>query len=107
MVGILKLSDNHEASLTAYVKDLSEGGIGFAIKRDHNHKIIPGNRLTIKKIQGSEDLGFINNIKIKVAWVRDFDGLEYVGFGCEFFGLPQTSREKIRNYVKILTKLGT
>lgn len=107
LVGILKLSDYHEASLTADVKDLSEGGIGFALKRDLNHKIVPGNRLTIKKIQGTDHLGFINNLKMKVIWILDIDELEYVGFGCEFLGMPQAAREKIRNYVKAWAKSGT
>jgi len=100
LTGILKLSDNREAFLTAFVKDLSEGGLGFAVKRDQKNKIIAGSQLTIKKIRGSEHLGFITDLKLEVIWVLDFDGLEHVGFGCRFLDMPQAFREKIRNYVK-------
>jgi len=56
LAGILKLSDNHEEFLTAFVKDLSEGGLGFAVKKDQKNKIITGSQLTLKKILGSEHL---------------------------------------------------
>ena len=52
LAGILKLSDNHEVFLTAFIKDLSEGGLGFAVKRDQKNKIVTGSQLTIKKIRG-------------------------------------------------------
>jgi len=56
LAGILKLSDNHEVFLTAFIKDLSEGGLGFAVKKDQKNKIITGSQLTLKKILGSEHL---------------------------------------------------
>ena len=100
LAGILKLSDNHEKLLNVTVKDLSENGVGFAVKRDEKSKIIGGSQLTIQKIQGSESLGFITEVKLEVIWVLDCDELEYVGFGCRFLDMPQALREKIRNYVK-------
>ena len=98
--GILKFSDNHERLFTATVKDLSEGGIGFAVKRDKKNKIIEGSQLTLQKIQGSEHLGFLTDLKLEVIWVFECDEFEHVGFGCRFLDMPQTLREKIRNYVK-------
>jgi c-di-GMP-binding flagellar brake protein YcgR len=100
LAGILKLSDNHEVFLTAFIKDLSEGGLGFAVKRDQKNKIIAGSQLTIKKIRGSEHLTFITDLKLEVIWVLDCDKLEHVGIGCRFLDIPQAVREKIRNYVK-------
>ncbi len=100
LTGILKLSDNHEEFLTVFVKDLSEVGLGFAVKRDQKDKIITGSQLTLKKIQGSEHLGFITDWKLEVIWVLDCDELENVGFGCRFLDMPQAVREKIRDHVK-------
>ena len=99
LAGILKLSDNHEEFLTVFVKDLSEVGLGFAVKRDQKDKIITGSQLTLKKIQGSEHLGFITDWKLEVIWVLDCDELEYVGFGCRFLDSTQAFKEKIRNCV--------
>ena len=100
LAGILKLSDNHEVFLTAFIKDLSESGLGFAVKRDQKNKIITGSQLTLKKIRGSEHLTFITDLKLEVMWVLDCDELKNVGIGCRFLDIPQAGREKIRNYVK-------
>ena len=100
LAGILRLSDNHEVFLTAIIKDLSEGGLGFAVKRDQNNKIITGSQLTLKNIRGSEHLTFMTDLKLEVMWVLDCDELKNVGIGCRFLDIPQAGREKIRNYVK-------
>jgi len=100
LTGILKFSGNHEVFLTAFIKDLSEGGLGFAVKRDQKNKIITGSQLTIKKIRGSKHLDFITDLNLEVIWVFDCDELEHVGFGCRFLDMPKAFREKIRNYVK-------
>jgi c-di-GMP-binding flagellar brake protein YcgR len=100
LTGILRLSDNHETFLTAIVKDLSEVGLGFAVKRDQKNKIITGSQFTIKKIQGTEHLGFMTDLKLEVIWVLDCEKLKHVGIGCRFLDIPQAVREKIRNYVK-------
>ena len=100
LAAILKISDNHEEFLTVFVKDLSEVGLGFAVKRDQKDKIITGSQLTLKKIRGSEHLGFITDWKLEVLWVLDCDELEHVGFGCRFLDMPQAVREKIRDHVK-------
>ena len=39
---ILKFCDGHEEFLTVIVKDLSEGGLGFAVKKDQKEKIVTG-----------------------------------------------------------------
>jgi len=100
LAGILKLSDNHEVFLTAIIKDLSEGGLGFAVKRDQNNKIIAGSQLTLKNIRGSEHLTFMTDLKLEVMWVLDSGKLKNVGIGCRFLDIPQAVKEKIREYVK-------
>ena len=99
LAGILKLFDTNEACLTAIVKDLSEEGLGFAVKRGKKNNIITGSQLTIKEIRGSQDLDFIIDLKLEVIWVLDCDELEYVGFGCRFLNSTQAFKEKIRNCV--------
>lgn len=100
LASILKFSDDREEFLTVIVKDLSEGGLGFAVKRDKYNNVITGTQLTIKKIQGSEHLGFLTDSNLEVIWVLDCDEFEHVGFGCRFLDGPQAFREKIRNYVE-------
>ena len=97
---ILKFCDGHEEFLTVIVKDLSEGGLGFAVKRNNIDNLITGTQLAIKKIQGSDNLGFLTDLKLEVIWVLDCDEFEHVGFGCRFLDVPQALREKIRNYVE-------
>ncbi|UCF92014.1 MAG: PilZ domain-containing protein [Desulfobacterales bacterium] len=100
LVAMLQSSDRQETRLSARVKDLGAGGVGFTIQRDQESGILPGAQFTIQAIQGSDQLAFITDLKVEVRWVLSLEWLENVGFGCEFVDTPPAVGEAIKKYVE-------
>ena len=96
----LKLSILDEDVLSADIKDLGEYGVGLTIVKDQGEIIKPGLKLTIQKIEGSEQLEFITGLEMEVRWLVNNDRLQHIGFGCEFINIPRGIREKIGKFVK-------
>jgi hypothetical protein len=78
--------------------NLSAGGIGFQVERDICQKI-SRNQVIKLKIARTELLAFLDNIKLEVKYVLDYDIVPQVTFGCQFIDLSQVALNAIRKMV--------
>ena len=63
--------------------NLSEGGISFQAERSICQRISWDQVITIKVAQTGL-LAFLDNIKVEVKYVLDYDMVAHVTFGCQF-----------------------
>jgi hypothetical protein len=78
--------------------NLSAGGIGFQVERNICQKISP-NQVIKLKIAQTGLLAFLDNIKVEVKYILDYDIVPQVTFGCQFIDLPQSVANEIRQMV--------
>ena len=98
--GTFAFADVQKGSLTATVINLSESGIGLALSKDETTKQIrEGDHLILTELNGIKGLESLANIKAEIKWVLDDPSLEYVGFGCEFYDVPESMRKSLQTFV--------
>jgi hypothetical protein len=78
---------------------LSEGGISFQAERNSCRQIVKGQVITLKK-NGTGLLAFLDNIKVQVIYLLDYDIVPQVTFGCEFSRLSQNTRQEIKKIIE-------
>ncbi|NNF97827.1 MAG: PilZ domain-containing protein [Desulfobacteraceae bacterium] len=95
----LRYNKTETSVLNVRIKDLSEGGLGFLVKRPELPVIKEDKYLLLENITGSRDLHFLKSSKLIVRWLLDIDGLNHISFGCEFIDLETSKRKKLKDYV--------
>jgi hypothetical protein len=96
---ILNISSENPEVVTK-VLDLSEGGMSIAFKKK-DHIIIKGNTLILKEFSGLPELNPFSNITAEIKWVLNSEQVDYIGIGCEFKGITDETRIRIRNFTNI------
>jgi c-di-GMP-binding flagellar brake protein YcgR len=94
--GTFTFSDLHKGIFTAYILNLSEGGVGFVLNKKEDKKIEKGNGVILTQIRGIRGLEPRMNIEAEVRWILDKPALEFLGFGCEFLRVPAPLQAQIR-----------
>jgi hypothetical protein len=94
---ILNIS-NENPEIVTKVLDLSEGGISIAFKKE-DHIIIKGNTLILKEFSGLPELNPFFNITTEIKWVLNSIQVDFIGIGCEFTGITDEARIRIRNFI--------
>ena len=107
IVGVFTRTGDVNDLLTFNIMNISEGGLRITYKRGINLKLRKGDRLLLKKINGSKPLGFISNVTMEIRWILDNEFLDHVGFGCQFLNIPDKPRRQIRTLVEEAFELNT
>jgi hypothetical protein len=92
-------SDLQKGLLTAHIINLSEGGLGLALSKHEVERIWKGDYLILSHIKGIKGLESLINVKLQIKWILDNQTLEFIGCGCQFFDLPQSTQEKIGMFI--------
>ncbi len=78
--------------------NLSEGGLSVQAERSSCQKICWDQVITLK-VEQTGLLAFLDNIKVGVKYVLDYDIAQRVTFGCQFIELPRIVLNEIRKIV--------
>lgn len=99
VVGILSVPELQKKPITAYLLNLSVGGMYFTLRTDERNKIKKGDHLVLVQIKGSTSLKFLVNIDAEIRWILNYENFEHVGIGCQFLNIPDSSRDQIGKFV--------
>jgi len=84
---------------TAYVLNLSEGGLFFILRNDQSDLVKEGDDLRFVEIKKWRTAHFLVNIHADVIWFGDMPEHHTVGIGCQFKEISDKNRKNIRDLV--------
>ena len=99
VIGILSVPELQKAPITAYLLNLSVGGMYFTLRTEEKNKIKEGDHLVLIQIKGSASLKFLVNIDAEIRWILNYENFEHVGIGCKFLNIPESSRKQVGKFV--------
>ncbi|MCX6581728.1 MAG: PilZ domain-containing protein [Candidatus Aminicenantes bacterium] len=91
-------------SIPVTVLSLSSGGVSFLGNRYKLPGIAEGEQLTLTALNFPQPLGTIDNIRVVIIYILDFQHNVRLSFGCEFVDIPGPLAEKIEEFVKFRLK---
>jgi hypothetical protein len=100
IVGTFTFANLLKGTVTAYIINLSEGGVGLVIPKEKaEKKIEKGEGLVLTQVSGIQGLEPLMNIETEIKWVLDNPSLEFLGFGCEFLRMPESTHVYLRTFI--------
>ena len=87
-------------TMTAYVLNLSMGGIFFTMRQEEIEKIMKGDRVIFLNIKFRKSQPFILNAEAEIVWRTREPAREYSGVGCRFLNLSANSEEQISRFIE-------
>ncbi len=90
-----------EKSFDVRLLNISEGGIGFHLKRSADIRLKVNDTLQLISIFGHPHLGAVSDLSMEVRWIMDEEYLDHVAVGCEFIGLDNHNRELLQDFVLV------
>lgn len=94
----LASEDNHELQ-TAYVLNLSEGGLFFTLRKDQSNLIKEGDNLRFVEIKKWRTNHFLVNIQANVVWQGTIPDYDSIGIGCKFNNISEKNMQNIKELV--------
>lgn len=103
--GIISLTQPKKRAPAVTILNMSEGGLQLSLPRSTNPGLKIGNLVTLRSMQGIEQLSSLKNIDIRVIWILDNEYLDHISIGMEFQQLSPAYRLLIQGFIDdILTK---
>ena len=84
---------------TAYILNLSEGGLFFTLRKDQNNLLKKGDDLRFVEIKKWRTDHFLVNIQADVVWQGDIPDYDGIGIGCKFRDISEKNLENIKTLV--------
>ncbi|MEJ2054231.1 MAG: PilZ domain-containing protein [Calditrichaceae bacterium] len=84
---------------TAYVLNLSEGGLFFTLRNDQSQLIKKGDFLRFVEIKKWRTIQFLVNIHADVVWCGNIPEQSIIGIGCQFKEISERNRKNIKDLV--------
>ena len=84
---------------TAYVLNLSEGGLFFTLRKDQDNLIREGDNLRFVEIKKWRTDHFRVNIQADVIWRGDIPDYDSIGIGCKFRDISDKNLQNIKDLV--------
>lgn len=84
---------------TAYILNLSEGGLFFALRKDQTNLIKEGDNLRFVEIKKWRRSHFLVNIQADVVWQGNIPDYESIGVGCKFRDISDKNLQNIKELV--------
>ena len=94
----LASDESHELQ-TAYVLNLSEGGLFFTLRKDQSNLIKAGDNLRFVEIKKWRTNHFLVNIQANVVWQGNIPDYDSIGIGCKFSNISEKNLQNIRELV--------
>ena len=94
----LASEDNHELQ-TAYILNLSEGGLFFTMRKDQSNMIKEGDSLRFVEIKKWRTNHFLVNIQANVVWQGNIPDYDSIGIGCKFNNISDKNLQNIKELV--------
>lgn len=101
IIASFTLPGNKIKPMTAYILNLSQGGIFFTMRTDEREKIKKGNLLLFLEIKKRNAKPFILNAEAEVVWLTEGSSREYIGIGCKFLDISKTSQQQIQRFIDL------
>ncbi len=89
------------ASFDARLLNISEGGLGFHLKRSVDIRLKANDSLRLLALVGDPHLAEVADLDMEVRWVMDEEYLDHVAVGCEFTGLDAHNRQLLQDFVLV------
>jgi c-di-GMP-binding flagellar brake protein YcgR len=86
--------------ISSYILNMSMGGLHFTPKKGKNNEVKKGDRLVFMHLNIPHSDPLILNIDAEIKWVINPDMLEYIGIGCSFTNLSDSSRKRLKSFIK-------
>ncbi|HHD57002.1 MAG TPA: PilZ domain-containing protein [Desulfobulbaceae bacterium] len=90
-----------EKSFDVRLLNVSEGGIGFHLKRSAGIWLKVNDSLQLITLFGHPHLGDVSDLSMEVRWIMDEEYLDHVVVGCEFINLDAHNRELLQDFVLV------
>jgi c-di-GMP-binding flagellar brake protein YcgR len=87
-------------TIKANVLNLSQGGICLTIPRTKDFSLQKGDQIVLLQVKIPDSSQFLTNIDARIKWIMDQPDFEYLGIGCEFINLPNSSEEQLKSFVQ-------
>lgn len=84
---------------TAYILNLSEGGLFFTLRKDQDNLIKEGDYLRFVEIKKWRTSHFLVNIQADVVWRGDIPDYNSIGIGCKFRNVSDKNLQNIKTLV--------
>jgi c-di-GMP-binding flagellar brake protein YcgR len=98
--GVFSIPDSHIRPINTNILNLGEGGAHFIIDSSDESHFQPGTKIVLVQIKGPDPLQYLVNVDAEVKWILDHNIMEYVGAGCQFLDISQSSRDQIKSFVE-------
>ncbi len=93
------LPDAQEEIFSATLMDLSLKGLGLSFKKGE-YEIDVGDHMRVAEIRNKAELKDIADIAVEIRWMRCYDALNHILFGCEFLDISDAAREQIQDFIR-------
>ena len=98
--GVFSIPGSDIGPISTHVLNLGEGGAHFIIDSSDESHFQPGTKIILVQIKGPNPLQYLVNVDAEVKWILDHNIMEYVGAGCQFLNITQSSRDQIKSFVE-------
>ena len=102
--GIFSIPGSDIRPISTHILNLGEGGAHFIIDSKDESHFQPGTKIVLIQIKGPDPLQYLVNVDAEVKWILDHNIMEYVGAGCQFLDISQSSRDQIKSFVEAWTE---
>jgi len=88
-------------SFDARLLNISEGGLGFYLKRSWDIRLEVNDSLRLLALVGDPHLAGVADLSMEVRWITDEEYLDHVAVGCEFMDLDDHNRRQLQDFVLV------
>jgi c-di-GMP-binding flagellar brake protein YcgR len=97
---IFSIPDSQDRPINSHILNIGQGGIHMVINPRDEARLSSGMKLVLVQIKGGpEELPYLVNVDAEIKWVMSHDILDYIGAGCEFLNISDSSRDQIASFV--------
>ena len=100
IVGSFAIPAVQKEAITAYILNLSKGGLHFTLRKEDIGKLKEGDQLFFMEIKKWASFRYLVNIDAEIKWIDDDHSFPNIGLGCQFLKISQTSKEHISEFLK-------
>jgi hypothetical protein len=93
------MHEDNDDLKTAYILNLSEGGLFFTLRKDQTDLVKEGDNLRFVEIKKWRTSHFLVNIQADVVWQGDIPDYDSIGIGCKFRKISDKNLQNIKDLV--------
>lgn len=97
--GVVATSQDPHAEVPVKVLNLSEGGLFFTLARGQGSCFKEKDKVLLLCLRGPGSFTVSQQLDMEIKWVCDNEGMENIGYGCEFIAPPAGFLDQIRDMV--------